>query len=63
MCECKQAKQQECLPRECLVQDKTHTEKKALQTAYILDPTFTISKACNKEKQFVTVCGQRNYKQ
>ena len=60
MCECKQAKQPECLPRECLVQDKEHAEKKALLTAYILDPTFTISKPCNKEKQFPTECGQRN---
>ena len=50
MCECKQAKQQECLPRECLVQDKKHTEKKALLTAYILDPTFTISKTFQQRK-------------
>ena len=50
MCECKQAKQRECLPCECLVQDKKHTGKKALLTGYILDPTFTISKTLQQGK-------------
>jgi len=38
------------LKRECLVQDKKHTRKKALLTGYILDPTFTISKTLQQRK-------------
>ena len=44
----KQAKRRKCLPRNCLIQSKKHTGKKALLAGYLI-PFLQPQKPCNKE--------------